>query len=225
MPDGGEGDSGGKGGSGGKGVNRFAPYDYSKGKGKGKGKGKAKGKSGGGGSGKGHQELNKALKDGGVIGVGDVADGPDDMRTAADRGDCIVWEWCRGERASASMNGGGDGKRNRRKEEGVTIFVGAFDDEEETVVAVGETGSAGALPANEGLTTTAGASSDDGAAPAVVVDAAAAVAAAAEAGSGHGRWGSEMKQLQEMGFSDGAALLPLLDEHNGNVGAVIDASM
>ena len=44
MPDGGEGDSGGKGGSGGKGVNRFAPYDYSKGKGKGKGKGKDKGK-------------------------------------------------------------------------------------------------------------------------------------------------------------------------------------
>ena len=79
------------------------------------------------------------------------------------------------------MNGGGDGKRNRRKEEGVTIFVGAFDDEEETVVAVGETGSAGALPANDGLTATAGASSDDGATPAVGVDAVAAVAG--------GRWG------------------------------------
>lgn len=195
-------------------ANNSSAEETSKGKGKGKAKGTGRGKEK---KNTGLQDLNKTLKDGGVIGVGDVADGPDDMRTAADRGDCLVWEWCRGERAFASK-GGRDGKRNYKKEEGVTIFVGAFDDEEGVIVAeevvdgkkavvVGQTGP------------------DDGGA-----DAAPTAGKSAGAGSGDAekdatQWASQLTMLGEMGFTDVGTLLPLLDKHKGDVGAVIDASM
>jgi len=183
-------------------------------KGKGKAKAKAKGSSGAAGN----QELNKVLKDGGIIGVGDVADGDDDMRTAADRGDGVVWEWCRDERASASSSsgsGGGGGKRSRKKEEGVTIFVGAFDDEELDETEVHRD----AVHEEEGEANTA----PGGDTVAVVGEGSSA--ASKSDGDDRGKWARELNLLQEMGFSNVAALLPLLKTHNGDVGAVIDASM
>jgi hypothetical protein len=101
----------------------------SQGKGKGKEKGKGKAKSGGGGGGGGASGGGKGLagllKDGAIIGVADMDDGPDDMRTAADRGDCVVWDWM-GVMDSSGRGGGGGGsggKKQRRLEEGVKIRV------------------------------------------------------------------------------------------------------